>query len=198
MMATEAYLEKKLAGVCTYHRCQRMPAEGAQLCPRHLVKQRMRDARYKRRLRARRRDAGLCAFCRAKSKTYRCMACLIKAGLLPTRNVQFGVDKSARVAAQTRKHEDGRVRYHGQAKRGQQPTAQLNAQDLAMASDCFRDFGAGLAMLESDDVKALPRVQRDNVRSAVCHEGERVSRHLDDILERLGHFKVRHGRRDGE
>ena len=197
MIATAVYLEKKLAGVCTYPRCQRTPAEGAQLCPRHLAKQRKRDARHKRRLRARRRDAGLCAFCPAKSKTYRCVACAVKAGFLPRSSVQSSVDKSARNAAQTRKHEDGRVRYHGQAKRGQQPAAQLNAQDVAMASECFDDFRAGLTLLESDEVKALPRVQRDNVRSAVCHQGERVSRHLDDVLERLGHFKLRHGSRDG-
>src|SRR5262249_40767795 len=92
MMATGVYLEKKLAGVCTYHRCTKSPADGAQLCPRHLVKQRKRDAKYKSQLRARRRDAGLCAFCPAKSKTYRCMACLVKAGLAPRKSVSSSVD----------------------------------------------------------------------------------------------------------
>src|SRR5213078_4288272 len=95
--ATELYLEKKVAQLCTYHRCKCAPAEGAQLCPRHLRKQRKRDARYKARLRARRRHAGQCAFCPAKSKTYRCMACVIKAGFAPRKSVQSSVDKSARI-----------------------------------------------------------------------------------------------------
>ena len=182
--ATELYLEKKVAQLCTYHRCKCAPAEGAQLCPRHLRKQRKRDARYKARLRARRRHAGQCAFCPAKSKTYRCMACVIKAGFAPRKSVQSSVDKSARIAARTVMHGDGRTRYHGQARRGQQSRAQLDEQDLADAIARLQRAKDGLAAARSPEAQLLPRIQREEAERAALAQLELAGRFLDDVGER--------------
>ncbi|HEU4727668.1 MAG TPA: hypothetical protein VFT22_07260 [Kofleriaceae bacterium] len=131
-----------------------------------------------------------------------CLPCRIRRHRIRSADggVNTGVNqgREARIAARTVTHSDGRTRYHGQSRRGQQPAAQLNQQDAELAAECFATFREGLALIETDDVKALPRVQRDGVKSAVAHQGDRAIRHIEDVLERLGHFKVRHGKRDGE
>lgn len=106
------------------------------------------------------------------------------------------LDKSDQIAAATRTHEDGRTRYHGQGKRGQQPQAQLNRQDLGMARKALDAGEQGLGLLETDEVKALPRIQRADVKQAAAHQLDRATRHIDDVLERIGHFGKRHGKRE--
>jgi hypothetical protein len=179
------YLERKLAGLCVYHRCGTPPADGAQLCLHHLAKQRKRDAKYKAKLRARRRESGLCAFCLAKSKTYRCLACLVKAGFAARRkSVPCSVDKSARIAARTVMHHDGRTRYHGQNRRGQQPRAQLDDQDLAEAISRLQRAKDGLAAARSPEAQLLPRIQREDAERAALAQLELAGRFLDDVGER--------------
>lgn len=106
------------------------------------------------------------------------------------------VDKSERIAARTVKEADGRTRYRGQQRRGQQTHAQLNMQDLGWARDSFEAFAAGVKLLSSDEAKEWRREERAQVTAATANQGERSGRHVDDILERLGHFKQRHGRRE--
>ena len=195
------YETKKIAQICTYNRCTREPTDGSQLCVRHLAKQRKRDAKYKSKVRQERRDAGLCAFCAVKSDTYRCRACAIEAGFVASmKSVQSSVDKQARIAARTVANADGdgRTRYRGQTRKGQQTHAQLNVQDLGWARENFEAFAAGVTILGSEEAKAWRREERAQVTAATGNQAERACRHIDDILERLGHFKQRHGCRDGE
>lgn len=67
-----------------------------------------------------------------------------------------------------------------------------------MAEKCFRSGREGLALLETPEVQAQPRIQRSNVKSAALHELDRATRHIDDVLERNGHFGKRHGPRSGD
>ena len=199
LSATLAYLEAKVAQRCTYHGCKRAPADSSQLCPRHLRKQRKYDTQSKKRSRAANRAAGLCAFCPTPSKKYRCAACLVSARQVPkSHSVQNGVDKSARIAAATRTHADGRTRYHASGKRGSQPAEKLDAEDINWARAALSAGEAGLQMLATEQVKAMPRIQREDVKHAALHQIARAQGHLEDVLERRGHFKLRHGRRDGE
>jgi len=110
--------------------------------------------------------------------------------------VENHVEKSERIAAATRTHEDGRTRFHGQQRRGQQAHAQLNRQDLEMADQSYTAFKVGVTLLGADEAKVWPRGEVERVKAATASQGERATRHVDDVLERLGHFKQRHGRRN--
>lgn len=113
--------------------------------------------------------------------------------------VDRGVDnRSARIAARTVTHADGRTRYHGRARRGQQTHAELNAQDLAMFDEHAGAFRVGVKQLGTEESKAWHRAQREAVKEATAHQGQRAQDSMDLILERLGHFKQRHGNRGDE
>lgn len=175
------------------------------MCKKHLEKVRRYERRYRKRRRAEARERGECAFCGAKAVTYRCLACAVKHGQVPSSvSVQAGVntsdqpDRSARIAAMTRKDSSNRTRYHGQGKRGMQPRLQLDGQDLGFARRELEAGEAGLRAYESEQAKAMPRIQREDVKSAALHHLQRASGFIDDVLERRGHFKMRHGRREGE
>lgn len=106
--------------------------------------------------------------------------------------------RATRIAAMTRKDASNRTRYHGQGKRGMQPRIQLDGQDLGFARREIAAGEAGLQLLETDEVKAMGRIQREDVKNAALHCLARASGHIEDILERRGHFKMRHGRREGK
>lgn len=120
--------------------------------------------------------------------------------------VATGLDKSRRIASRTLTGEDGRTRYHGQDRRGQQTHAQLDAQDLGFArreitrgESGLEVYAAEVAKSKAGDPEAMPRIQRDGLRSDAVGYLERASRHLEDVVERHGgHAMKRHGRRDGD
>lgn len=194
--------ERLLAGWCVYGACSRR-AEGwpdptHNFCARHRAKEQARVRKAKRKARAALADAGKCVRCRKPSKTYRCPACRLLDGCdLPTLSVTAGVTTD-KIAAATRKHADGRVRYHGQGKRGQQPKSQLIAQDLRYARNGIESAAAGYALMETDEIRAMPRIQREDVARAADHQLLRAIGHLEEALDRRGHFKQRHGRGNGD
>lgn len=196
------YHERVATGWCAYGACERRadgwPEPVHHYCQRHRTKVQAKQRKQRAARRAGDSGAGKCVRCRKPSKTYRCPACRLLDGCdLASVSVATGV-ATDKIAAATRKDPDGRTRYHGQQRRGQQTHAQLNEQDLAMARYCWGRFEGGVANLDSDYVKQLHRHQVEKLKVAIASFGERLSGHIDDILERLGHFKQRHGRRDGE
>lgn len=205
--AESLYMERKVAGLCT--RCGKEADEDSSLCRKH---RRQRNAAAAACM-ARKRDAlraqGLCIYNCGTSvgkEDYACLACRVRIGRTQRKLVSLGSvnpvvsqpDKAAAIAAATRRDPDGRTRYHGQQRRGQQTHAQLNAQDLRMAIDSWEAFCAGVRLTGAPEFKLMHRAQRDALKTATASHGERLSGHIDDILERLGHFQLRHGRRDGE
>jgi hypothetical protein len=203
-----SYEEKKSQGWCTRRWC-RTPAslaDDSQLCQRHLKRKREQDAASAARRRAAREADGLCVWCPAAKPrpatqgSTACLPCRIKRNRL---KIEDGVgtrlghqDRAAAIAAATRKDPDGRTRYHGQGRRGQQTYATLNAQDLRLAKTRWEPFSAGVTIMDTEEFKALHRGEREEVKKAICRVGNLLSGHIDDILERLGHFQTRHGRRD--
>lgn len=129
-----------------------------------------------------------------------CLGCRVRRNRVPETlaGVYTVVDKEHRIASRTVTHSDGRTRYHGRGRRGQQTHAELNAQDLDMADESYRAFRAGVKLLGSAEAKTWTRAELESVRNATAHQGQRTSDSIDPILERIGHFKQRHGRRDGE
>lgn len=67
-----------------------------------------------------------------------------------------------------------------------------------MAKHTFDAFRAGLQVLGSEEGKQMARGELDRVVAATNNVGERTQRHIEDILERNGHFKQRHGPRGGD
>ena len=201
------YMERKLAGLCT--RCGAPASEDAILCATCRKERNRVSAECMQRRRAERRARKLCIYCaRAVNDDYACSDCRVRVNRYVRRwvtrardvsnAVNHGEERDRRIAARTVTHGDGRTRYHGQARRGQQTHQQLNRQDLAMADQAYEAFKAGVTLLGSEEAKTWPRGDRERVMLATANQGERHGRHVDDVLERLGHFKQRHGRRDGE
>lgn len=204
-----SYEDRKVQGICTRSGCRRRASDDSSLCVRHHRADRRASREYKKRLRDERRAAKLCVWCSnakpapASEGSTSCLPCRIKRNRVRAADggVRVAVHdggRSAAIAAATRKDPDGRTRYHGQQRRGQQTHTQLNAQDLRMATDSWEAFCAGVTILAGEDVKEWHRGKVDSMKIATASQGERCGRHIDDILERLGHFKERHGRRDGE
>lgn len=142
-------------------------------------------------IRERRERENRCLWCEAPRLAGHvlCRAHLIRAGRPPTVDVVHPVvHKAERIAAATRRHPDGRVRYHGKRRRGQQTHAVQNQQDVEMADHNYVAFKAGLDLLGAEEAKAWHRGERVAMIAAICSQAERHIRHLEDVLERLGYF----------
>lgn len=195
------YEERKAEGWCLYsascpRRAEGWPEPTGCHCPQHALKHRKQNAKRQRERRAQLAEAGKCVRCRKPSTTYRCMGCrLLDRCDLPSTSVADGVsvDRSAKIAAATSKDPDGRTRYRGQQKRGQQPKWQLNLQDLRHCSEDWAQFVEGLQKLGGEGALKMHRSDYHSAEIAVAKVGDRVSRRMDDILERLGYFKARRG-----
>jgi hypothetical protein len=201
------------AGECRRPGCREPHADDSDFCGPHRDAHRSYSRAAMRKLRRKRRRARRCLDCDVKLRAAKrdesgavtasgertwCKACRKKRGRSSRAGVVTGVEKSERIAAAIRVDPTGRTRYHGQQKRGNQPHHQLDAQDQDAA---LRHIDAGferLAAWRTPEVQALPRIQRESVRVQALHEIDLGTRFLDDVLERNGHFKTRHGKRDGE
>lgn len=199
------YQQRKEASLCT--RCGAPAAEDSSLCEEHRDDLRWRRKRWIKELRKARKKAGLCMYCPSSGPVAKvvapekcCEPCRIRRCRLSSSvGVDGAVDnRGAKIAAATRKGDDGRVRYHGQQKRGQQPKHQLNLQDLRHVEEDFDTFKQCIEKLAKPDMQAKHKSDREKAEKATADVGDRMCRRTDDILERLGHFKQRHGRRDGE
>src|SRR5262249_16771748 len=147
-VATAATYDERKAitadtGQCVMAGCTDPATADSLKCVGHRDEARKSNREYRARQRKRRRRLGQCLDCAKK----------LRPGLKPERiwctrhriarnrfkamerggGVRTGVDKFARIASRTVKGEDGRTRYHGQERRGQQTHAQLDEQDIGFA-----------------------------------------------------------------
>lgn len=181
----------KFATHCT--RCGGEPADDSSLCPAHRDDERARKRLWMAKVRKQRQRHRRCRYCggprRLREKS--CLACRVRRNRLSALRVRVrqGHDRAEQIAAATRQDADGRTRYHGQGRRGNQTHAALNRQDVGHAERAFVAFKVGVALLDTDEVRLLPLVQRDDLKSAAAHQGQRVGRHIADVLVRLGHAR---------
>lgn len=201
--AAETYQQRKELGLCT--RCGQPAADDSSLCPEHRDDHRAAANRYAESLRAERSAKGQCPYCPRKRETKlkdgeaMCPACRVERRRMPrSLGVVDKVVDKAKIEAATRKDGDGRTRYHGQGKRGQQPKYQLNVQDLRHVKADFEKFESGVVWLAGPDAEQRHKTDRDKVEWATANCGGRAARRINDILERLGHAMQRHGSRPGE
>lgn len=192
--STTGYYERKAAGLCTYYRCSSESTDDSVLCAKHLEAQRARKRQSQNALRTQRRADGKCPGCGlVETDDYLCSRCRVLQRR--TKRARRGVEhKTEHNAAGWRQDmeqsPDGvvraRNRYHGQGKRGRQPIAALDAQDLADARRCIETGVRQLADADKPEIKALPRIQRDEETAAALSCIQRARRWLNEVLERHG------------
>lgn len=190
-MTGETYQARKLKGECTYSvACKRLLAPDSDKCHRHTRKRAELDAKNGPERREAHRARGLCAFCPAKSKTYRCPACAIRHGQIPrtSNNARNNARASvgARVSAVTRKHADGRTRYHGHGVRGQPPRVVQDASDFAVIAKALHWAKEGTAHVEHLKATGAPSSEVKSAERAVMDHVYEVRRFAGEILERHG------------
>lgn len=177
------------------------------MCDRHYESAKRRARESMARKRATRRAGKLCIWCPgndpapATPGSTACLPCRIRRRRIKLSDggVNGGVnERRLAIAAATRKDSDGRTRYHGQSKRGQQPKWQLNLQDMRHVREDCDTFQQALRTLASPEAQRMHASDRSEVELAAAHVGARMTRRTGDILERLGHFQQRHGPRPGE
>lgn len=208
-MPQSRYQQRLLAGACAWSSgCTKPLADGSAYCERHRRRRNRLNSESVNRARDARRAAGLCPYCpgdkpaKLTSPETSCTACKIRRRQLTSVKTTSQGDREARIAAATRKGEDGRTRYHGQGKRGNQPRIQLDHQDLEYAKRMLEAGEVGLDLYEQAVANQAPRIQREDIKSASLHNLAMAQGHIEDVLERRGffkgHFDKKHGRRDGE
>jgi hypothetical protein len=199
---------------CTRKGCREPASDGTAFCAPHHDDQKKRQKASMAKLRRRRRRAKLCVWCPDDRPTpvprgeSSCPLCRVKRSRVSMESVNNGVnnsDRDARIAAATKMHPDGRARYHGTGKKGKQPDIRLDGQDLGFARKAMTAGEVGLELYDLEvqkskakDPYALPKVQRDDIKDAALCQLNRATGHIEDVLERRGHFGKRHGPRDGK
>lgn len=182
------YQLRKESGRCVYPRCDKLAADDSVWCPAHRDYHRKAGRDSKVRVRAELREAGKCVDCRRRSQTYRCPVCRAKLGDIPPsktvlkdvqneRSSHYRIDPAARGRKEV-------PRYVGRSRRGAPSAALLDDQDLDEALDEVRKAKEALAYSRSDEVKAMPKIQRDGILRAALGRVERASRWLDEVLAR--------------
>ncbi len=207
--STSDYQARKLSRRCTRDGCKRQARDDSQLCTKHLRRKKQTDSEWINRKRAERRAAGLCIWCPgsnpapATPDSTACLPCRIKRRRIKVSDGGVGgvVGRSAAIAAATSRDmtgPNGRVRYRGQQKRGQQPKWQLNLQDVRHVRRDFETFEQAIKMLAEPAARQMHASDRERAERETAGVGESMTRRTGDILERLGHFQQRHGPRPGE
>lgn len=162
-------------------RCTRCPAEvgdGESLCGRCKVERR----ETARRLRARRRDAGLCRFC-GQPGPARCDVCKIRQGRIPQRGRLTTGDIQG--DSQWRPDSSGWRRYRGQGRRGPRPVAVVVDQAMAMAQEQIERARVGWQWAGGPGGQALPAIQREAAREAAAAEVDLAIRMAIEAAARI-------------
>lgn len=179
--AVENRADKQAKGECVRKRCSAEAADGSDYCAKHRDEQRAYQRGYMARLRAKRRAKRLCTWCGKRlprrlwpgrdAQTASCDACRIKRDRMGARGVKQSVENHAsRVAARVVTAVDGsdgyaRTRLRG-GKRGAPKAEQLDDADLRDLRLYIEKAAAGIAVANSEEVQALPRIQRDEAKYA--------------------------------
>lgn len=196
-------IAKRIAGTCLH--CSEPAMEDSDYCAPHDARERGMRANRQRRLRQRRADAGLCvAGCGRKVAKRRrpdgsvqlreCRVCAKahreRSRRARVRNAEARAVTSSRpgfrltVEASPDGVARARLRYHGKGSRGRMSNAVIDQQDLDEAIQSVERGARALALYHGDEGRALPRVQRDEVREEGLDYLRQAQRWLDEVIER--------------
>lgn len=176
---------------CVQKGCREQALDGKDRCGPHYAAARAADRKYKRRKRKEWKRKKRCTRCGGKrlpGHGWGCAACVAELGALSKVFGERHVYNRRPTATgfDSRAEGDGyeRRRYRGQGKRGRQPTEQLDDQDLRDAGKHFERAVEALKAHNSDKGKALPVVQRRELRDTADAEFNRVVGLIEDIWRR--------------
>lgn len=192
------YEQRLVDGECT--RCgvelpEDRKADGHSMCAKchsYVLTAKRRSAKKKRATWKRKKLCGQCGGKRRPGGKL-CPPCSVRFGAVPRSLVDHYVDHGGdrpdeKWRATVEQSPDGilreRRRFHGQGKRGRQSGAQLDEQDFLDARRCVEEGWQGLLYFRSAEVQALPRIQRDEVKSAALAKFSRGQRWLEEIIDR--------------
>ncbi len=174
-------------GRCVRPGCRRRCSGDTLLCHGHRQAANAARARYNKRKRGNRME---CLDCSRKVEDGgRCLRCRARLTARRPRKMRGGEtvgSKQERIAARTIVDADGRTRFHGQPRRGQQPRAQLDEKDIDDAVSALLRTKAGLAVIRSPAHADLPRLQLKDAIDAVLAIGALGCRLFGDVLIRNG------------
>ncbi len=179
---TEEYLARKLSGRCTYPGCAAMASDTCLLCDAHKEEANKRTKRVRSDWKGKKRCTR-CGGRRSPRSRWGCVTCLIKVGRAKQVAKTKHKTKTERLRANTAVDAEGRVRYHGKAKRGAPSKATNNADAVADMRKALQRGEEALALVESDEVKALPRIQREEVKLAALAPFDLLRRTARELLE---------------
>ncbi len=184
---TEDYLARKVNGRCTRPGCRRRASGESVLCHGHRQAAISYQNRYNRR---KRKNRKVCLDCPRKTGEGRyCIRCASRRTARRPRKIRAGEkagEKKAAIERRTSLDADGRSRFHGQERRGQQPRAQLDKKDIQDAIAALVQADAALDMVRSPGNATLPRMQIKEAVDAVLYVGALGCRLFGDVLLRNG------------
>lgn len=168
---------KVIAGTCVRNGCETTAADGSSYCQSHHEDQLAYQRRNAAKRRARYARDGLCIRCGGKRSPGKkqCAACVIATGHVARRCIRPHGEKAQRIAARTKSAVETcngptsgyeRRRYRGQERRGRLSQSQENRTDMDEIARCLERAREGLEYCETDEVKNLPRIQRQEAREA--------------------------------
>lgn len=197
------YQARKESILCVRPGCDRAPLDDSNLCRRHLSDARESNRKYASRLRDERRAKGQCPWCpvtkvfAVRPGRKSCIRCAARRGKLNI--LARGVENVVEISTKRRADYDGRERYVPRpGQRGTKPKVLDDRQDLKHVRELTEQLAAGVELIASGEVAALGAVEREAAMGAITGIGDRITGAVEDIQERHGHFRVRHGRRKGE
>lgn len=180
------YQARKESGRCVYPGCDELAGDTV-LCDEHAEDARERTRRSLSKTRTKRAELGLCAQCGTKSRTYRCFACRARSTAPPSKSDHNGASNTPPQTEVDRWRPDPGTtwkRYRGKARRGKPPDALLDDQDLVFAVEELERGRDGLGYARSDEVRALPKIQRDGVKQAALDRLALAQRWISEVLTR--------------
>lgn len=190
MRRPSEYQKRKQAGRCVYPNCPNLAGSENVHCDQHAIASRQR-AKQSRRKRRSALEAGKCYRCGRRSGTYRCVACAVAEGRLPTVGVHNGVHKREQVW----RVDPGTnwSRYRGRARRGKPATSLLDRQDLDYA---IKEIALSRdALLMARAQFGSDRRNREDVIKAALHRLDLAERWIDEVRDR--YRKYTSGHNDG-
>ena len=188
------YQARKDSGRCVMEGCKSMAAEDADKCEVCGPRERERVRLAEKARRDRRRDAGRCFDCGAKSETCRCVDCQIRFGLVAKRALaRIIVDSDRKVTRpalvttveRDGRYPDGRIRTRyrgGQGRRGAPSRTAIDAADVALALASLRRAHEKLEQLCGIADKRERAAAKADAMGQVALAG----RMIDEVLERAG------------
>jgi hypothetical protein len=187
-----AYKQRQADGQCVRSGCRKQAVD-SDYCTEHHEETKARQREWIRARRAKAKLKKLCSRCVKRQRRGRsayCSTCLIQQSRRRKLHVTRDVDKSARVASRMIAWENspqnaGRIRLRG-GDRGRPTIEQENRLDV---EDARKNLGAAvdsITLADSEEVAALPAIQRRDVRRAAAHQWLLIARGALVIAKRNG------------